>query len=175
VTIIAGRTAPTKLMHLSAHATELLELSWSLQHGQQGMSALPDIDISTGIIETSVPPVAGTMAIARAISTTRTLWTKSMCEYYRAVKARGQQPPTWFGLVASPPVTDVHCGSVATEPFAAKIRRCPFRADSDHQPSKRDPSFCANGRKNFPPPPTHSRLPRFCLEFPLIGMANLAC
>jgi hypothetical protein len=62
--------------------------------------------------------------------------------------------------------SDVRIGSVATEPFAAKIRRCPFRADSDHQPSKLDPSFCANGRKNFPPPPPPT-VPRFFLEFPL--------
>jgi hypothetical protein len=58
-------------MHLSAHVTELLELSWSLQHGQQGMSALPDIDISIGLFETAISPEAGTMTIESAISAIR--------------------------------------------------------------------------------------------------------
>jgi len=58
-------------MHLSAHATELLELSWSLKPGQHGISALSGIDISTGFVETAAPPVAGTMATEMAISAAR--------------------------------------------------------------------------------------------------------
>jgi hypothetical protein len=80
VASINGRTAPTKLMHLSAHASELLELSWSLQHGQQGVSALSDIDISTGLAEMAAPPVAGTMATEMAIKTARIARAGSIAE-----------------------------------------------------------------------------------------------
>ena len=79
-TITAGRTAPTKLMHLSAHPTELLELSWSLQLGQHGMSALPGIDISTGVVGTAVRPVAGIMATETAIRAVRTMRTAAICK-----------------------------------------------------------------------------------------------
>ena len=99
--IIAGRTAPTKLMHLSAHATELWEPSWSLQHGQQGMSTLPSTDISTGFIETAAPPVAGTKAIEFAIRATIIVRTIFMRGYYRAVHAGRQQPQAWCRLAAN--------------------------------------------------------------------------
>jgi hypothetical protein len=58
-------------MHLSAQAADPLELSWSLQHGQHGMSALPDIDISTGIVEMFSAPIAGTAATEMAIRAAR--------------------------------------------------------------------------------------------------------
>jgi hypothetical protein len=50
--------APTKLKHLSAQVMEPLQSSGV----QQGMSALSDIDISTGFVEPAAPPIAGTMA-----------------------------------------------------------------------------------------------------------------
>jgi hypothetical protein len=55
-------------MHLRAHSAEFFEISESLQHGQQGMVALPGIDISTGFDEKETPPVAGTTATEIAIS-----------------------------------------------------------------------------------------------------------
>lgn len=79
-TTITGRTAPTKLMHLSAHAAELLELSWSLQHGQQGMSVLSGIDISTGDVETAAFPTAGTTATEMAIRVARIVRTATIGE-----------------------------------------------------------------------------------------------
>jgi len=71
-------------MHLSAHATEPLELSWSLQPGQHGMSALSGIDISTGFVEAVAPPVAGTMATEMAIRAARIVWTICIGGNYRA-------------------------------------------------------------------------------------------
>jgi predicted YcjX-like family ATPase len=59
----AGKVAPTKLKHLTAHAMDPLQ---SLA-AQQGMSALSAIDISTGFVETTAPPVAGTRATETAI------------------------------------------------------------------------------------------------------------
>jgi hypothetical protein len=96
-TTIAGKTAPTKLTHLSAQAIELLELSWSLQHGQHGMSALSGIDISTDFVEMVAPPVAGTIATEIAIRAARTVRTISMRENYQAMSVGGQQLPSWFG------------------------------------------------------------------------------
>jgi len=89
-TTIAGRTAPTKLMHLSGHATELLELSWSLQSGQHCMSALPGIDISTGFVVTAAPPLAGTMATEMTIRAVRIARMKNMPGKYWARSAGGQ-------------------------------------------------------------------------------------
>lgn len=80
VSTIAGRTAATKLMHFSAHATELLELSWSLQLGQHGMFALSGIDISTGVVGTAVRPVAGIAATEMAIRAVRTVRTAAICK-----------------------------------------------------------------------------------------------
>jgi hypothetical protein len=78
---------------LSAQAIELLELSWSLQHGQHGMSALSGIDISTDFVEMVAPPVAGTIATEIAISAARTVRTISMRENYQAMSVGGQQLP----------------------------------------------------------------------------------
>lgn len=69
-----------KLMHLSAHATEPLELSWSLQPGQHGMSALPGIDISTAFVETTTPPAAGIIATEMAIKAASTVRTATIGE-----------------------------------------------------------------------------------------------
>ncbi len=93
VTTNAGRTTPTKLMHFRAHASELLELSCSLQHGQQGMSALPSIEISTGMVEIAAPTVAGTMATEmaiRAANMTRTMVTD--CPSNSGLSRTGNRP-----------------------------------------------------------------------------------
>jgi hypothetical protein len=82
---------PTKLMHLSAHATEILELPWSLQHVQQGMSTLAGIDISADFTEIAAARVAGTKATETAIRTAKNVRTLIMRDYYRAVHAGGQQ------------------------------------------------------------------------------------
>jgi hypothetical protein len=110
---IGGRNKPTKLMHLSAHATEFFEISWSLQHGQQGTSALPGIDISIGFIDAAAPPVAGTKATEIAIRAAKIVRTILMRKYYRAVHAGGQQSRAWCGPVPAPPMIDVRSGSKA--------------------------------------------------------------
>jgi hypothetical protein len=100
VTTVDGKNTPTKLMHLSAHATELLELSWSLQHGQQGMSTLAGIDISAGFTEIAAAWVAGTKATETATRTAKNVRTLIMRGYYRAVHAGGQQRRVLCGLAA---------------------------------------------------------------------------
>jgi len=84
---VAGKIAPTKLKHLSAQVMEPLQSSGV----QQGMSALSDIDISTGFVETVASPVAGTMATENAIRAAKTVRTISMRGNYRELPVGGQQ------------------------------------------------------------------------------------
>ena len=78
---VAGKMAPTKLKHLSAQVMEPLQSSGV----QQGMSALSDIDISTGFVETAAPPIAGTMATDMAIKAARIVRTVAIDELSGAI------------------------------------------------------------------------------------------
>jgi hypothetical protein len=78
---VAGKIAPTKLKHLSAQVMEPLQSSGV----QQGMSALSDIDISTGFVETAAPPIAGTMATEMAIRAARIVRTAAIDELSGAI------------------------------------------------------------------------------------------